>query len=407
MAEIKWAESAHHLPIEDFSPNPRNPKKHTKKQLEHIRNSILHFGFLDPIGVWGKNHVVVEGHGRLEALKQLVQDGKIRIPAEGVPCIMLDHLSKRDRDAYMLEHNQSTMETPWDDDLLDDVLGDIANEGLDMEQFGFEMPGEEDGEDGKYTSSVNIPQYEVRGEIPNFADMLDSGRTDELIREIEASGVTQDEKNFLVQAARRHNVFNYRAIAEYYAQATPEMQRLMEHSALVIIDVDDAISLVVALSQGGDYIGGLNGKYFAKKLSRKAMNAFFCRVDRPFSFFGSINEDVNMYVTLGSRGEKIFSVTDASLIQKETQANAGGLTDIYLDVGTYVKSFYSVMTMPSCVTVAMMGETHRRMHHNISWVNCVPMILNEKYRKAVSPERVGDHGKKEGTAKEGDCQAGI
>lgn len=55
-----------------------------------------------------------------------------------------------------------------------------------MEQFGFEMPGEEDGEDGKYTSSVNIPQYEVRGEIPNFADMLDSGRTDELIREIEA-----------------------------------------------------------------------------------------------------------------------------------------------------------------------------------------------------------------------------
>ena len=166
-------------------------------------------------------------------------------------------------------------------------------------------------------------------------------------------------------------------------------------------------SLVVALSQGGDYIGGLNGKCFAKKLSRKAMNAFFCRVDRPFSFFGSINEDVNMYVTLGSRGEKIFSVTDASLIQKETQANAGGLTDIYLDVGTYVKSFYSVMTMPSCVTVAMMGETHRRMHHNISWVNCVPMILNEKYRKAVSPERVGDHGKKEGTAKEGDCQAGI
>lgn len=83
------------------------------------------------------------------------------------------------------------------------------------------------------------------------------------------------------------------------------------------------------------------------------------------------------------------------------------MTDIYLDVGTYVKSFYSVMTMPSCVTVAMMGETHRRMHHNISWVNCVPMILNEKYRKAVSPERVGDHGKKEGTAKEGDCQAGI
>lgn len=140
-------------------------------------------------------------------------------------------------------------------------------------------------------------------------------------------------------------------------------------------------SLVVALSQGGDYLGGLNGKYYEKMLTRKAMNAFFCRVDRPFSFFGSINEDVNMYVTLGSRGEKIFSVTEASLIQKETQANAGGLTDIYLDVGTYVKSFYSVMTMPSCVSVSTMGEKHRRIHHTISWVHCVPMILNQRYQK--------------------------
>ena len=198
--------------------------------------------------------------------------------------------------------------------------------------------------------------------------------------------------------------FRFEKSGKLAAKHCTDLDRLFEAMLNFLYESD---SLVVALSQGGDYIGGLNGKYFAKKLSRKAMNAFFCRVDRPFSFFGSINEDVNMYVTLGSRGEKIFSVTDASLIQKETQANAGGLTDIYLDVGTYVKSFYSVMTMPSCVTVAMMGETHRRMHHNISWVNCVPMILNEKYRKAVSPERVGDHGKKEGTAKEGDCQAGI
>lgn len=54
--------------------------------------------------------------------------------------------------------------------------------------------------------------------------------------------MTNEEKDFLIQAARRHNVFNYRNIAEYYAHATPEMQRLMEESALVIIDVDDAIA---------------------------------------------------------------------------------------------------------------------------------------------------------------------
>lgn len=72
--------------------------------------------------------------------------------------------------------------------------------------------------------------------------MLDTEKADELIKEIEASGVSEEEKAFLIQAARRHNVFNYRNVAEYYAHAEPEMQRLMEKSALVIIDVDDAIA---------------------------------------------------------------------------------------------------------------------------------------------------------------------
>lgn len=90
---------------------------------------------------------------------------------------------------------------------------------------------------------VNIPQYEITGDQPNFADMLDASKADSLIEEIEgAEGISDKERQFLIQAARRHNVFNYRNIAEYYAHATPEMQRLMERSALVIIDVDDAIA---------------------------------------------------------------------------------------------------------------------------------------------------------------------
>ena len=83
----------------------------------------------------------------------------------------------------------------------------------------------------------------MTGDEPNFADMLDSDKADALIAEIEsAEGITDEEKQFLIQASRRHNVFNYRNIAEYYAHATPEMQRLMEKNALVIIDVDDAIA---------------------------------------------------------------------------------------------------------------------------------------------------------------------
>lgn len=144
---IKWAEAADHLPLTAFKPNPKNPKKHTKAQLEHIKASILRFGFLDPIGVWGDENLIVEGHGRVKALEQLAAEGKIEIPAEGVPCTRVDHLSRRDRDAYMLEHNQATMETDWDGELLDELLGDIAGDGLDMSAFGFDVPdGEEDDE---------------------------------------------------------------------------------------------------------------------------------------------------------------------------------------------------------------------------------------------------------------------
>ena len=147
--------------------------------------------------------------------------------------------------------------------------------------------------------------------------------------------------------------------------------------------LDDTGALTVAFSQGGDYIGGANGKYFYQGLSRKAMNTFFCRTDRPIGFFGTINEDVNAYTTLGSRGELFLSLTTAAITQKATQSNAGGMTGVYLDSGTYVKSFYSVMSMPSCVSVKVMGSSHARMHHHVNWVNCVPMIINQKYKKGI------------------------
>lgn len=241
LKQIKWAEAAECLPIDDIKPNPKNPKKHTKSQIAHIRESILTFGFLDPIGVWGSGHMIVEGHGRLEALKQLVDEGAIEVPEKGIPVIRLDHLSRRDRDAYMLEHNQATMETGWDDDLLDELLGGIKDEGLDMSVFGFDLGGEEDG-DEPYSGKVDIPQYQIQGEMPLLSDCLNTGKTHQLIDEIRMSSVTDEEKEFLIAAAQRHSVFNYRKIAEYYAQATPDMQRLMERSALVIIDLDNAIA---------------------------------------------------------------------------------------------------------------------------------------------------------------------
>ena len=97
-------------------------------------------------------------------------------------------------------------------------------------------------EDKKYTTKVNIPQYLPSADCPRIDSLIDLTKYKELVRNINASNVTDAEKEFLRYAAARHIVFTYSKIADYYAHATPEMQKLMEQSALVIIDMDDAIA---------------------------------------------------------------------------------------------------------------------------------------------------------------------
>lgn len=138
-------------------------------------------------------------------------------------------------------------------------------------------------------------------------------------------------------------------------------------------------ALSIAMAQNGDFIGGANNN-IAKRmyLKRKAMNTFICSVDRPFKFIGRINEDVNTYTRLGSTGSLFYTIPLVAINQKTTQSNKGGMTDLYLDSGTYVKSFYSVMYQPSSVKVLEMGSTNRRLHHNINWKNTTPYILEDK-----------------------------
>lgn len=137
----------------------------------------------------------------------------------------------------------------------------------------------------------------------------------------------------------------------------------------------------IAMSQGGDHLGGEEG---FRSHSRKVMNAFFCDVRRPVEFFGRINEDVNAYVLHGMRGTLFLTVMQAQLNQMQTQQNANGLTELYLDTGTYVKSFYSVLFAPSCVKIGVLGDyrsPHFRIHHAIDWRRTAPVILREEHRR--------------------------
>lgn len=146
----------------------------------------------------------------------------------------------------------------------------------------------------------------------------------------------------------------------------------------------------VALSQGGDHIGG-HAQPIGK---RKAMNAFFMDVERPFKFIGRINEDVNIYVAGQRSGEMLFLTNLlAMLVQRQTQLVSGGMTELYLSRGTYVKSFYSVVVCPSAVRVGLLvdhdpknrkpgtTESFHRLHHSIDWRSVTPMIVREKHRR--------------------------
>lgn len=144
--------------------------------------------------------------------------------------------------------------------------------------------------------------------------------------------------------------------------------------------MNDSNALTVAFAQGGDFIGGSMSKNLKRGILRKAMNSFICDVEKPFKFVGRINEDVNTYVTLGSRGNIMFTLCDISLTQTQTQKSDGGMSGVYED-GTFLKSMYTVMMHPSSVTVKEMGTKHRRLHHSIDWNATVPKIIRESWKK--------------------------
>lgn len=145
----------------------------------------------------------------------------------------------------------------------------------------------------------------------------------------------------------------------------------------------------VAISQGGDHIGGADSTNVdAIKSKRKAMNSFICDTQKPFKFVGRVNEDVNTYTCEQRKGVSFITFLAPQLVQKISQTNEGGMTELYLETGTYLKSFYSVMYAPSCVTVSSMRNPQSsnggRLHHKVNWNACAPKIIRETHRKAKS-----------------------
>ena len=156
-----------YIPIEQLKPYEKNAKIHTPEQIEQIKKSIQEFGMNDPIGIWGKDNLIVEGHVRLQACKELGM--------KEVPVIRLDDLTDEQRRAYTLVHNQTTMNTGFDLDVLNEELENLS---IDMTEYGFDSISEEDvelEEDGFDFDDDGEPKKEAkskRGQIYKLGNSI-------------------------------------------------------------------------------------------------------------------------------------------------------------------------------------------------------------------------------------------
>ena len=148
-----------YIGIDQVKPYENNAKIHTPEQIEQIKKSINEFGMNDPIGITGKDNIIVEGHGRLIACKELGM--------REIPVIRLDHLTEEQRKAYTLIHNQTTMNTGFD---LDILTAELESLDFDMSEFGFEDINANDfdikDDDFEFSEEENRPEPKSkRGEI--------------------------------------------------------------------------------------------------------------------------------------------------------------------------------------------------------------------------------------------------
>ena len=228
----------------ELTPYENNSRTHSSKQVQQIADSIEQFGFTNPILI-DENNGVIAGHGRLEAAEKL--------GINEVPCIVLSGLTETQKKAYVIADNQLALNAGWDIDLLKEEINELYENDFDVDLLGFddeflsEMFGSDDLEEQDeniYTDKIETPIYEPAGESPDVSDLVDSSKSNELIQEIETFDLPSDVREFLIRGAYRHDKFDFRNIAEYYASISDEViKKLIENSAMVIIDYDKAIEL--------------------------------------------------------------------------------------------------------------------------------------------------------------------
>lgn len=228
---------------ETLTANPKNHRVHPEQQRKVVRDSISELGFVKSILVNKTTGFVVDGHERLwQALEARKADPTLKVDVEYI------ELDEKDEAKALAVLDASTGLALVDESQLEMLMQEIETDSenirqlmKDMSKTAIELPSDNKQLSETYTAKVDVPPYTPREQNPNVEDVFDSEKTKALIKEICETDLPDNEREFLIAAAYRHVVFDFEKIADRYAHADPTIQRLMENSALVIVDVDKAI----------------------------------------------------------------------------------------------------------------------------------------------------------------------
>lgn len=213
--------------------NPFNFRRHPKVQQEALEGALEEVGWIQRVIVNKRTGHMIDGHARAELA--------IRRNEASVPVLYVD-LSEEEEMLALATFDPIGAMATTDTKIMAELAAGVETESDILRNLVTGLAsGGVISTDHLYTRKIEAPIYEPKGEKPEPQALYDTTKADELTRAIEAADLHQDVLDFLRAAAQRHTVFDYASIAEFYAHADATTQALMEASALVIIDFDQAI----------------------------------------------------------------------------------------------------------------------------------------------------------------------